>query len=342
MSESGFMKRHDTAAFSVLAGILVTLGARPAPATERGCAAPTVEADGRLPARWPDLLIQVHQAFDTRADVDACARIKLTTGDAVVIVEVVLPDGRSAVRTVSHREDVLPALEALLLLPQTSAPTSADEASEAPPPTPAAAAVALVNRAEAVVTAPAREAPSHPSTNSPGHVRVDLSVGAGARIGDGQVGVDLGVLSSLEIVGWLLGFQGHVNRYYPNSNGIPDVRSDGAAALELGVLAGRRLRFQAVALDLVVGPALALHGATISSVQATPSGTTVNQTRSDGPTPRLLASSRLTFGRSALRSFVEVDGEIGERGPSSGSMPLGPQLPAWIVGVAVGAVVGTR
>jgi hypothetical protein len=342
MSESDRMKRHDTAAVSVLAGIFVTLGARPAPATERGCVAPTVEADVKLHARWPDLPSQVHQAFDTRADVDTCARINLTTGDAVVIVEVVLPDGRSAVRTVSHREDVVPALEALLLLPQMSTPTSTDEASEAPPPTSAGAAVALVNRAEAVVTAPAREAPSPPSNNSPGHLRVDLSVGAGARIGDGQVGLDLGVLSSIEIGGWLLGFQGHVNRYYPNSSGTPDLRSDGAAALELGVLAGRRLRFRAVALDLIVGPALAVHGTAISSAQATPTGTTVTQTRSNEPTPRLLASSRLTFGRSALRSFVEADGEMGGTGPSSGSMPLGPQLPAWTVGVAVGAVVGTR
>jgi hypothetical protein len=336
------MKRHDKAAFCILAGIVVTLDARPAQATERGCAATTVEADARLRARWPDLSSQVHQAFDARGDVDACARITLTARDAVVIVEVLLPDGRSAVRMVSHREDVVPALEALLLLPQTSVPTSADEAFEAPRSTPAAAAVALVDRAEAVVTAPAREAPSHPSTSNPGRVRVDLSVAAGARIGDGQVGVDLGVLSSLELGGWLLGFQGHVNRYYPNSSAIPGMRSDGAAALELGVLAGRRLRFQAVALDLVAGPALALHGTSISSAQATPTGVTMTQTRSNEPTPRLLASSRLTFGRSALRSFVEVDGEIGETGPTSDSMPFGPQLPAWTVGVAVGAVVGTR
>jgi hypothetical protein len=117
--------------------------------------------------------------------------------------------------------------------------------------------------------------------------------------------------------------------------------SDGAAALELGVLAGRRLQFERIALDLFAGPALALHAGIKSTAQVTPTGTTVTETSSSEPIPRLLAASRLTFGRSALRSFVEIDGEVGSP-RASDSMPIGPQLPTWTVGVALGGMVGTR
>src|SRR5438105_274476 len=121
MRESDAMKRRDAATFSVLAGILATLGARPARAAERACPSMSVEADTTVRGRWPDLPIRIHEAFDARDDVDTCARITLRMADTVMIVEVALPDGRSAVRTVSRREDVVPALEALFLLPETMA-----------------------------------------------------------------------------------------------------------------------------------------------------------------------------------------------------------------------------
>ena len=340
MTESDPMKWHDAAAFSILAGICAMLGARPARADERACPSMTVEVDASVRARWPDLPNRIHQSFDARDDVDACARIRLRMVEALIFVEVALLDGRSAVRTVSRREDIGPALEALLLLPQASPPATTEEVPPAPPPPPATAARST--RSDVVVTVLAPQAPSHPSANNGGHVRVDLSVAVGARIGDGQVGLDLGVLSSMELGGWLLGFQGHVNRYFAKSSETQGIPPDGAAALDLGVLAGRRLRFHAITLDLIAGPALALHGAASETVQAAPTGTTTSQTSSNEPIPRLLASSRLSFGRSVLRSFVEVDGEVGRTGPASDPMPFGPRLPAWTVGVAVGALVGTR
>ena len=335
------MKRRDAATFSVLAGMLAALDAGQARAGERGCPSISVEADATVSDRWPDLPSRIHQSLDARDDVDACARINLRMADAVVIVEVALPDGRSAVRTVSRREDIVPALEALLLLPEAIAQATTGEFPQpSAPGLPAAAARGT--RSEVEVTVLGHEASGSSSANNARHVRLDLSVAAGARIGSGQVGLDLGVLSSVELGGWLVGFQGHVNRYFATSSGTPDMPPDGAAALELGVLAGRRLRFQAITLDLVAGPAVALHGTASSSVQAAPTGTAVTQTSSNEPIPRLLASSRVSFGRSALRSFVEVDGEVGSTGPVSDPLPSGPRLPAWTVGVAVGAAVGTR
>jgi hypothetical protein len=334
------MRRQETAAFALLAGILVALCARTALADGGECASRTVEADASVLARWPDLSSQIQQVFDARDDLEACARIKLAMTGAVIIVEVVLPEGRSAVRAVHCRDDVVPALEALLLLPQAGPGTPPEESPVRASPTRLAAAAPGI-RAEVGVSLTATEAPLDPQITNPWHVRLDLSVGAGARVGNDQVGLDLGVLSSMELGAWLLGFQGHLNRYYPTSR-TPGMPPDGAAALELGVLAGRRLRFEGVALDLFAGPALALHGTSISGTQASPTGTTMTKTSLTEAVPRLLASSRLIFGRSALRSFLEIDGEVGRTGSTSGSLPPGPQMPTWTVGVAIGAMVGTR
>jgi hypothetical protein len=334
------MRRHETAAFSLLAGILAALCARTARADDTRCASRTVDVDPGVDARWPDLSTEIRRAFEARTDLDPCARIKLMLTGAVIIVEVGLPDGRSAMRAVPRRDDVLPALEALLLLPEGDPGTPLEETPVKAPPTHLAAAAAGI-RAEAAVSLSPSESPLDRPTTSSAHVGLDLSLAAGARVGSGQVGFALGVLSSVELGGWLLGFEGQVARYYATSN-TSQRPSDGAAALELGVLAGRRLRFEKIALDLLAGPALALHGTSTSSAQVAPTGTMVSETSSTDPVPRLLASSRVTFGRSALRTFVEIDGEVGRTGPTSGSTTLGPQLPTWTVGVALGATVGTR
>ena len=334
------MRRHETVAFSLLAGILATLCARTVRADDTRCASRTVDVDLGVDARWPDLSNEIRQAFEARDDLDPCARIKLMLTGAVIIVEVGLPDGRSAVRAVPRRDDVLPALEALLLLPKADPGTPREESSGKAPATRLVAA-APGARAEVAVSLSASEAPIDPPTTSSGHVRLDLSLAAGARVGSGQVGLGLGVLSSVELGGWLLGFEGRVDRYYATSS-TSQRPPDGAAALELGVLAGRRLRFEKIALDLLAGPALALHGTSTSSAQVAPAGTMVSESSSTDPIPRLVASSRLSFGRSALRSFVEIDGEVGRTGPSSGSIAAGPQLPTWTVGVALGAMLGTR
>jgi hypothetical protein len=60
--------------------------------------------------------------------------------------------------------------------------------------------------------------------------------------------------------------------------------------------------------------------------------------------PRLLVRSQLHFApRSVLRTFIGVDAEVGARGPSEAHIPGGlPGLPAWMVGLALGATLGTR
>src|SRR5207244_6100225 len=80
-----------------------------------------------------------------RADGDGCARVERQfEGDQVITMSVTLPDGRAASRSVTRQDDVIPTLQALLLVPMQ--PPS--ERAAAPQPKPA------VPRHPPVVTAP--------------------------------------------------------------------------------------------------------------------------------------------------------------------------------------------
>src|SRR5258708_629173 len=104
----------------VLSGALVALGASPAFGADPPCSSIAVAVDASTRARWPELPGQVRQAFQTRTDIDACARRQITLNAGSIVIGVILPDGRSALRQVSRREDVLPTLEALLLVPRSA------------------------------------------------------------------------------------------------------------------------------------------------------------------------------------------------------------------------------
>jgi hypothetical protein len=325
------------------AWILGALLARPAMAADHPCPPMAVEVDAGVRARWPDLRERVHDAFEARDDIDACARVELTLSDAAIAVQVVLPDGRSASRWVSQREDVVPTLEALLLLPGGAEPAAAQEPPPAPTPDERARSTPVV-APPANVAPTAREAPARPPV-APAPVGVELSVFADARMTDGQKGVGLGAQSFLDLGGWLAGFEGHVERYQANAGGPP------RPALELAVLGGRRFRFGSVALDLFVGPAMALQG-NAESVTASPAGRTIpppagpapGMDATSGTSPRALFGARLNFGAgSVLRTFVSVDGDIGPAGePTPTPMANASRLPAWSGGLALGATVGTR
>jgi hypothetical protein len=263
-------------------------------------------------------------------------------------VAVVLPDGRSATRSVSRPEDTVPTLEALLLLPQrgAQAQTLAVEplVSEAPP-------------ASSLSTPPSESSPPGPpevpagpglavperdaSAASPGHspsrVRIELSVLTGARIGDGQTGVGLGALSLLDLSGWLVGFEGRADRYQTLAGGASP-----EGALELAVLGGRRFRFQNVALDLTAGPAVVPQGTTTLKAHSAITGNGITESTSS-TAPRLLLGARVSFGAlSTLHTFVGIDGELGPPRAGDGEdVPGAPRLPLWTLGLALGATVGT-
>src|SRR5215216_2288006 len=161
-----------------LASLLALLSAVAphAVAAPHGCAAPAVESDPAFRSRFPDLLERVERELSGRSDIDACARIDLRGSEAVIVVAVTLPDGRAASRSLTRREDVLPSLQALLLVP---APTPA------PPP---------VAAREGAAPNGLRHEPREPDAgvrrlNAPArHLGFELSVISGVRVGDGQLG----------------------------------------------------------------------------------------------------------------------------------------------------------
>ncbi|HWZ87232.1 MAG TPA: hypothetical protein VNW92_00230, partial [Polyangiaceae bacterium] len=341
------MKLRRVAILAALSGMLA---APPALAADRACSPMTVETDANVRARWPELPERVQGAFGARPDIDSCARVRLRMTDAAITVAVVLPDGRSASRSVSRQADVVPTLEALLLVPERQAPAALEaaaapmpEAPETLPPVhgkPARSPRALP-ASESVSTrvggpqASDRDASSARSpAGAPSRLRVELSVAAGARIGDGQTSVGVGALSFLDIAGWLGGFEGRFDRYR-TSPGPQDGAPRDAPALELAILAGRRLGFGTLALDLIAGPGLALRGGTSTSVMEVVgmSGQpTIVKSGTSQNSPRLLLGARLNLGaRAVFHTFVGMDGDFG---PVPATDPMGevPPLPAWTVG----------
>lgn len=106
-------------------------------------------------------------------------------------------------------------------------------------------------------------------------------------------------------------------------------------ALPDGLLSGRRLTFEPWSLDFLAGPALALEaGATTISAPA--DSKTSPPEQSSMVAPRLVFASHLTWASGALlRGFVGLEGEAGFKTDAAGQ-----QLPPWMVGIALGAVVG--
>jgi hypothetical protein len=300
--------------------------------------------------RWHGLLEGVREAFRAREDIERCARVTLASRDGAIAVQVELSDGRFASRIASQPQDVVPTLEALLVVPEVDAqmPLSPASDSEADPSAPA-------GNPSTVQTAPARSAEDVPteraatplgheaSPSSPDHLRIELSLETGARIGDGQASVGIGALSFLDISGWLAGLQGRVDRYRPLAPMPPGADGPGppdgvSGVLEVAMLGGRRIRLQSLSMDFLAGPAVTLQGTSTLETQ-TPKGMVTKS--SSSTVPRLVVASRLNFGaRSALRVFAGLDGELG---PSGGDgLPTAPRLPVWTLGLALGATVGTQ
>ena len=318
---------------SLVPALLILLGSRSALAAERPCTAMRIEAEPNVRRLWPELEETVREALEDRSDVDACAHVTIgVVSDRRhdrITIGVVLPDGRTTSRSVDRHEDVIPTLEGLLLMPLDRAEDTA------PAMTVETAAVVPV---EAVAPLPTRDVQrdlprnNHDAAN---RVRIELSVMTGARFGDRHGSVGAGLLSFLDVGGWLGGFSARAD-YFQAMDGSPP-----GADLSLTVLGGRRFRFDSVSIDLVGGPSLALQGTNTSVFETPATGRRVVETTYP-PVPRVVLGARLNFrARSALRAFVGVDGERALSQTEPATIGDVPQLPIWSLGFAVGATVGT-
>lgn len=321
------------------APVLAMLAAGPALAADASCTAVIVEADAAVRAIWPDVIERLREAFDTRDDIDSCARVRLASRKDAVAVEVTLGDGRAATRSVSRREDLAPTLAALLVVPERT-PLSVQVEPEPLPPPPAAA-----SRSPARPLAALHDSPLHmsraPEPAGAGGVGIEFSLTTGACIGDGQAGAGGGIRSFLDIVDWLVGVEARLDSYRRLSG------SPSADVLELVLRGGRRFSHGTWALDITAGPALAMLGSTSTSAassQDMPAGVHPPEAASThGLTPRMLVSAQLNLGTDAvLRWFLGVNGEFGATHGVGDVLPsFMPRLPSWTVGLALGATVGT-
>jgi hypothetical protein len=245
-------------------------------------------------------------------------------------------------------EDVVPMLQALLLIPEHVV------APEILARSPATGSTNGLSRARPRAAAVYATESSDPSGSSParraGGLGVELSVIGGARFGDGQASYGLGAQSFIDLSGWLVGFEGRADRYHQLSG------AQSQTALELGVVAGKRIRFGGVTLDVAAGPGFAIKGALASQTEVAVVSDSSNQPPpappappdprsspepSSGPVPRLLTGVHLGFSpRSVLRTFVGVDGTFGPT-RVDGLGPNSPSMPRWTLGLTLGATVGT-
>ena len=326
------MKPAILAPLALLAGLCP----RPALALEHGCPGLSVEPDAGVRTRWPALLQRIDREFSMRADVDACARVDLRLeGDSVITVAVSLPDGRATSRSVARHDDVIPVLQALLLVPDSPLVV-------APPPKALSAP-----RPPRIESTNPRDRDATPAVAAPRQLGFELSVSTGARVGDGQFGLGVGAMSFVEVRSWLLGFSGRADAYRPIAGGDPET------ALELALLGGKRFDFGRVALDLSAGPGIAMKGLALSQTEVVrsdarapgsppPPPPPAREDPSSGPVPRLLLGARLGFSpRSVVRTFVGIDGEVGPTQTSSDDLAASARLPSFSVGLALGATVGT-
>lgn len=359
------MKGRYAVSLLGLTAMLVHAGAHSARAEDGPCTRLRIEAQPSVQARWPELTERLHEAFDVRGDIDRCSFVLLSRRAATIEVRVILPDGRSAVRSVA-RPDVLAAFEALLVLPELRSTRGAGvEASTAatwsvPPPTAApstrtasveASATAqqpgllttqlspLEQRERPVAIRPRRAQPGASPQAEQSGMGFEVSVITAARIGDQQWNLGLGVVSVLDLATWLIGFEARVDGYQ-------QLAGDASMpVVTLALLGGRRLRFGSFALDLAAGPALAMLGGMDSTVMpADGSRPRWTETTGSGFVPRLRLAARVHFSmRSVIRTFVGADAEFGASGARERPLSNSPaqSLPVWSVGLALGATAGT-
>ena len=95
-------------------------------AAEPGCRA--IVVDDGFGVRFPELLQAIRNVALARTDTDSCARVELHLENTRILLSVTLPDG-AASRDVVRRDDIVPTLQALLVVPDAPAPPDAPSPS---------------------------------------------------------------------------------------------------------------------------------------------------------------------------------------------------------------------
>ncbi|MBL8715763.1 MAG: hypothetical protein JNL79_07190 [Myxococcales bacterium] len=249
------------------------------------CTGPELDVEAEAKALHPGLEAKVQAHL---AGSDPCARVHvLATGGKLVVI-VTLKDGRTAIRRANDVDDLLDAVDALVLVPTHAvAPAAAEEPAVAPRFTP-------------VVKDEAPKASASASVPTP---RLEFAAAATAGISGapGFAGFGLQGLAQLHVAPSLLGV---VVRYEPLGGPLADTDSRGrfrTMSMSVAAVAGRRMLLGSMQLDMLAGLGLVA----LSQEFKAPGEKEVRSTRLD---PRLVASLRLSdSGAASLRGYLGLD-----------------------------------
>jgi hypothetical protein len=135
----------------------------------------------------------------------------------------------------------------------------------------------------------------------------------------------------IELWGWLAGIAFRVDEYMATGAVPEDMPA-------VAPVAGRRFRFTGATLDVTAGPLMATAEQVV--VERGPNGER-RETRTGGWTRALLSAQVTLLPRSLVRPFLALDGEVQLARAPEGVIESGLGNPDWMVGLALGATLGT-
>lgn len=291
---------------------LLVLAASPASAEGVLCDDPGVRVLGQVSEQWAGPIGAACEAVLVLKDRDLDARVKLVAASAeILVVEVALKDGRTAVRHLKDPQALKPTLEALLTLP----PIPAEPAGPAAPSAPAPGANELPVGGDYGVSFEAGAAVSGRAAGSSTYLSLAPTVFAELRLGPWIVGID----ARWELLEWR-----------PQGRD-PRVEMD---TIGLGINVARRFDLGFMQLDTGFAPRLVLE------IQSLPGGG--DELTGTAFDLRLGALVRGVFAAGSIRPFVALDAELSPTRMRRSRRALDgfPVLPAFSAGLGVGLMWG--
>jgi len=284
------------------------------------CMDPKVIVESPLDAQWNGEVARVCDRLAALRDVDRSAQIHLLPAGSDVVLEVVLVDGRSALRRVRSVEELELAVEALVVVPP--APALMGPSAEGPEPSAATHATPETQLAHAQRARAPR-------------LGVELGAGFIGRFARTPSYVSAGVdgYAAIRLSRWLLGL---TLRWDPFDASIgatpPQFEMD---TIGIGSVVARRTRAgKATHVDLGATAALV-----VESQASVMGGREINDSRTD---LRFGLICRLLLGEGPWHWALSLQPDFSPadlRRPMRAAPSLGA-VPIWSIGIGAGAVWG--
>ena len=329
-----FVARRDNPrrarALAFAAALAALSGAQRARAGAGACDGSRMDVSPEVDRHWRDAIDAACSALHGAA-VDSTAHVRFSARGADLLVEVALADGRAASRRLSSTDALLPTLEALVVLPAAPAASNAPPSS-APPSAPPDEAAEFRPRITSVVPdnhSSGIEPSPPPVTTVPG-LGIDLGGGFGGRIAaHGYLSAAPGAFAELRLGSWLFGTQLRWDVIGGKSAPLVDVFE--METVLVGITVARRVRVGFGSVDVGLSPRLAVETQTFET------GTDGEQSFA-ATDIRLGAFTRVSFGTSAFRPMLEVDGDLSPSRLRRVAQldPRLPALPSWSAGLSAG------